>query len=226
MCWEEAGNPTAYIYIYIDSNAVDVRLHDLPEEIDTLVVANHMRQYGEVISIRNDVWRDYFPGLSNGVRVVRMQLKTPIPSYITVAGEITSVSHFLQVRTCRTCGCKSHPKMRCSEAAVKPQPLPLLQASKAASQTPSVVQQQNSISKEQWPSLPQTAAAESKTTKAKTGKNEVKRQRSVDSVDTESKQQKKPAPATSSDSDSSLIVVPDVFPARLVRHIIVFTHRR
>lgn len=206
--------------IYVESDAVDVRLHDLPEEMDNLVIANHMRQYGEVISIRNDVWRDYFPGLSNGVRVVRMQLKIPIPSFITVAEEVTSVSHFSQVRTCRTCGNKSHPKMRCSEAAIKYQSQQSQKTSKPTPQPPSAVQQQNPVSEEQWPSLSQTTTAGGKTTKMKTNKNDVKRQRSVDSADSEStKQLKKPATSTSSESDSSLIVVPDTRPARIGRRL-------
>lgn len=103
--------------IYIDSCAVDVRLHDLPEEIENHLIVSFMQQYGEVISIRNDVWRSYFPGLSNGVHIVRMKLTVLIPSYITVCEETTHVSYFSQTRTCRNCGAKEHPKLRCSEAA-------------------------------------------------------------------------------------------------------------
>lgn len=151
--------PKIPLPIYVDSTAVDVRIQDLPQEIDNVAIINHMSQYGTVYSIQNEVWKNYFPGLYNGVRVVRMQINKPIPSYLTIQDEITTVSHFQQVRTCKNCGGKSHPKLRCSETSSENK----IQA-KSSSPSPQQEQPTKTTSKqqqiqtpnidEQWPSLP------------------------------------------------------------------------
>lgn len=202
--------------IYIDSSAVDVRLHDLPEEIDINTITRHMQQYGEVISIRNDVWRSYFPGLSNGIRVIRMKLTQAIPSYITISEEVTYVSHFSQMKTCRNCGRKEHPKLRCSEAAAptssNPQSLRPIKLNEH--------QNQPALLEEQWPSLSKPETIGTNIPKKQTHhKPEPKRQRSMDSdQDTASNHiPKRVAPhvsvSTSNESDSS-VVVSDASPVR------------
>ncbi|KXJ73658.1 hypothetical protein RP20_CCG015311 [Aedes albopictus] len=50
-----------------------------------------MLQFGEVISIRDEKWKHYFPGMSNGVRVLRINLFRDIPSVITIQNEKTMV---------------------------------------------------------------------------------------------------------------------------------------
>ena len=199
--------------IYVDSCAVDVRLHGLPEEIEAHTIISHMGQYGEVISIRNDVWRSFFPGLSNGVRVVRMKLTHPIPSYITVAEETTFVSYFSQTRTCRNCGGKDHPKQRCSEAAASIANKQPLQPVKS-----NVTQHPPPLSAKQWPSLskPETVG-KNKTKQQANNKLDSKRQRSIESDTSSTNAPKRIAPIAppipvSSESDSS-VVDSDVPPA-------------
>lgn len=184
--------------IYIDSSAVDVRLHDLPEEIENVTIIDNMKQYGEVISIRNDVWRSYFPGLSNGVRVLRMKLSKPIPSYITICQETTYVSYFSQIRTCRNCGGKEHPKLRCSEAAAST-------ANERPNKTPNVHHNSSPLPDKQWPSLSNAEPSGTKSKKQANNKQEPKRTRSIDSDTTSNHVSKRIAPplSVSSESDSS-----------------------
>ncbi|XP_052565904.1 uncharacterized protein LOC128093383 [Culex pipiens pallens] len=76
------------IPIFVEDNAIQVRVHDLPPHMPNDLITSHLEAYGEVRSIRNEVWRDYFPGIPNGVRAVRMVLSKPIPSFIQVESDL------------------------------------------------------------------------------------------------------------------------------------------
>lgn len=108
---------TFRIPLSMEDGAVEVRLHEIRPRINNQQVAQRMGEYGEVLSIREDVWRDHFPGIPNGVRLVRMKLQKPIPSYITVENERTLVTYKGQVATCKFCQRRVHYNMKCSEYA-------------------------------------------------------------------------------------------------------------
>ncbi|EDS37990.1 conserved hypothetical protein [Culex quinquefasciatus] len=71
------------IPIYLDNNATEVRVLDLPLGISNDDVVKVMSKYGEVLTITNDRWINFFPGIPNGVRTLRMLLKQPTPKSIT-----------------------------------------------------------------------------------------------------------------------------------------------
>ncbi|EDS41837.1 conserved hypothetical protein [Culex quinquefasciatus] len=72
------------IPIYLDNNATEVRVLDLPLGISNDDVVKVMSKYGEILTIANDRWINFFPGIPNGVRTLRMLLKQPTPKSITV----------------------------------------------------------------------------------------------------------------------------------------------
>ncbi|XP_062716160.1 protein PFC0760c-like [Aedes albopictus] len=82
-----------YIPVYVDGPTTTVRIHDLPPQMCNNSIADHLQQYGRVISIHNEVWKNFFSGIPNGVRVVRMRLDKPIPSHIVVNSHGTYVSY-------------------------------------------------------------------------------------------------------------------------------------
>lgn len=120
------------IPVYVDSEAVTVRVHDLPPSVPHTSVANFMRKYGDVFSIQTERWKNYFVGIPNGVRVLLMRIKHPIPSYLTIADEICYVEHVNQIRTCRRCSRPVHPKQRCLEETASPPETRTATASAAA----------------------------------------------------------------------------------------------
>lgn len=103
------------IPVYVDSEAVTVRVCDLPPSMLHATVGEHMMRYGDVISIQNERWKNYFPGIYNGVRVLQMRLKQSIPSFITINNEIATVRHPNQIMTCRWCSKPAHPGQKCLE---------------------------------------------------------------------------------------------------------------
>lgn len=111
----EANNKKILIPIYMEDSAVNVRINDLPPDMPNSVVAEHMKMYGKVKSVVRETWKNYFQGVPNGVRVVRMEVDKPIPSYITISNEKTTVSYKNQIATCRNCDQRVHPNRKCSD---------------------------------------------------------------------------------------------------------------
>lgn len=87
-----ASNKAFKIPVYVDGDAVTVRINDLPSTVSNEVITESMLQFGEVISVRSETWKNYFPGIPNGVRVIRMNLFRNIPPNITIANENTTIS--------------------------------------------------------------------------------------------------------------------------------------
>lgn len=56
-------------------NTVEVRVADLPSYVSTETIAKHLAPYGEVVSTREEVWKNFWPGLPTGVRLIRMRIK-------------------------------------------------------------------------------------------------------------------------------------------------------
>ncbi|KXJ71031.1 hypothetical protein RP20_CCG021712 [Aedes albopictus] len=73
-----------YIPIYVDGPTTTIRIHDLSPQMSNSIISDYLAQYGDVISVSNEVWKHYFVGLPNGVRVVRMKMKKPVPAHITI----------------------------------------------------------------------------------------------------------------------------------------------
>lgn len=81
------------IPVYVDDAAVTVWIHDLSTDIPHIVVKNYMKErYGLVLSIGRERWKHYFSGNPNSVRLLRMHLSKPIPSYIEIENQLTTVT--------------------------------------------------------------------------------------------------------------------------------------
>lgn len=97
-------------------NTVEVRVSDLPSYVSTETVIKHLASYGEVVSTRDEVWKNFWPGLSTGVRLVRMRIQKPIPSFIPMTTHTAYISHRNQIRTCRYCVRPLHIGRTCNDA--------------------------------------------------------------------------------------------------------------
>lgn len=105
------NNKEFRIPVYVDCDAVTVRVLDLSPSISDAAICENMLQFGEVISIRDEKWKHYFPGMSNGVRVLRINLFRDIPSVITIQNEKTMVVYPNQPKSSGS----SQPGGMCSE---------------------------------------------------------------------------------------------------------------
>lgn len=105
------------IPISMEDGTIEVKIHDLRPKINNQQLVNRMKEYGVVTAIREETWKDFFPGVPNGVRILRMKLLKPIPSYITVEAEMTLVTYRGQSATCKHCHRNVHFSQTCSEYA-------------------------------------------------------------------------------------------------------------
>ncbi|EDS29679.1 conserved hypothetical protein [Culex quinquefasciatus] len=101
------------IPIFVEDGSIEVKVHDLPPRMPNHMIEDHLQQYGEIISIHDEVWRDFFPGVPNGVRVVRMKIQKPIPSFVKIEGLSAYIAHKNQIKTCRYCTQKLHAGQKC-----------------------------------------------------------------------------------------------------------------
>lgn len=130
--------------ITLEDGAVEVRLYDLSEGVSEQKITEFLEKYGDVLEIREqrsgaDV---DFPGVSTGVRIVKMIVERNIESWVTIDGEMTAVVYFGQRTTCRHCRDYAHVGVTC----VQNKKL-LVQKSyaDAAKQSPTAQQQQVKI---------------------------------------------------------------------------------
>ncbi|XP_058823599.1 uncharacterized protein LOC131684602 [Topomyia yanbarensis] len=140
----EHENVKYTIPVYLDDKATNVRIHDLSKDTTLQYIKTHMAQYGEVISGKKESWKNFFRGIDNGVWLVRMRLKKPIPSYVELAqGTIHSQKSLCtyegQIATCKYCHQTVHYGKSCAEAATENKTAPESnQHSESMPSTPSV----------------------------------------------------------------------------------------
>jgi len=70
-----------------------VRIACLPTEIKEITIKKCMSKFGDVKSIRDEMWtQTYRYQVYNGVRIVEIQLKQHIPSHLAIAGNNTIIT--------------------------------------------------------------------------------------------------------------------------------------
>ncbi|KAL9698898.1 hypothetical protein quinque_002339 [Culex quinquefasciatus] len=105
------------VRLMMDDAGVEIKIHDLSENIRNEEVAAYLKQYGDVLSVRDVVWSESFKykGVNTGVRVAKVVLRRHIKSFVTILGETTMISYRTQPQTCRHCHNQLHPGSSCVE---------------------------------------------------------------------------------------------------------------
>lgn len=113
----EVNKTKIKVRLMMDDGGVEVKIHDLSENIRNEDIVAFLKQYGEIISIKELVWGDNFAfkGVSSGVRVAKMILHRHIKSFVTIMGEESLISYRNQPQYCRHCTNPSHPGLTCVE---------------------------------------------------------------------------------------------------------------
>lgn len=105
------------VRLAMNDDRIEVKVHDLSENVSNSEIATFLQQYGEVFNVKEAVWGKSFAGkgIPSGVRVVQMTLKEHLKSYITIKNEKTYVSYNSQPATCRHCAQLLHAGKSCAE---------------------------------------------------------------------------------------------------------------
>jgi hypothetical protein len=104
-----------------------VRKANLPPEVPDRTIRDNLAKYGEVKDIIEELWtKAYRYKVSNGIRIVEMNLKLHLPSYMIMAGHWVLVSYDGQPSTCYACNESGHQYQDCPnrKLTVPPEKIP------------------------------------------------------------------------------------------------------
>ncbi|KAL9697696.1 hypothetical protein quinque_001137 [Culex quinquefasciatus] len=82
------------IPLHTADGATEVKIHDLPPYMPTQIIAQHLAEFGEILSITDELWKEHFPGVPTEVGYVRYRNQRP---------------------TCRHCSRYLHVGQKCSD---------------------------------------------------------------------------------------------------------------
>lgn len=110
----EVDDKTYRLRFMMEDGSKEVKLYDLSESISEDKIIEFLKQFGEVLSIREQMWSDQARfKVSTGIRVVRMMVQKNIDSFVTIDGEVTAVSYYGQRQTCKHCLDTVHNGITC-----------------------------------------------------------------------------------------------------------------
>ncbi|KAL9699892.1 hypothetical protein quinque_003333 [Culex quinquefasciatus] len=106
----ESNNAKVKVRLVMVDGGVEVKLHDLSENVTNEEIVAFLQHYGDVLSIKETSWgSNYtFHGVSSGIRVAKMILRRHIKSFVTIQNESTLISYKNQPETCRHCTLIQH----------------------------------------------------------------------------------------------------------------------
>jgi hypothetical protein len=81
-----------------------VRIANLPPEMSERAIINTLSHYGEVKEVKEERWpKSYRYKIANGIRLVTLNLRLHIPSYLTIANNKVLLPYEDQPMTCYGC---------------------------------------------------------------------------------------------------------------------------
>jgi hypothetical protein len=94
----------------------NARIANLPPEVSDSVITNELTKYGEIKDITEEKWsRIYRYPVSNGIKLVTMNLRGHIPSYISIGNTKVMMSYEGQPVTCYGCNSVGHQFIDCPQ---------------------------------------------------------------------------------------------------------------
>ena len=100
------GHPLAFT---IPTTFKWVSVLDLPYGTPDGDITSVLNKHGQVATIRSEVYK----GLYTGTRLVKMTVKSAIPSRVTIAGHVCTIFYRGQIRSCFRCGASGHEAKKC-----------------------------------------------------------------------------------------------------------------
>jgi hypothetical protein len=91
-----------------------VRIANLLPTVPDRTIRDNLPKYREVKDIKEDLWtKAYRYKISNGIRIVEMNLKLHLPSHMIIAGHRVLVLYEGQPSTCYACNKSGHQYQDC-----------------------------------------------------------------------------------------------------------------
>ena len=91
-----------------------IRIANLPPEVPEGPIRTALAQYGDIKTIQEELWsKAYRYAVSNGIKIITMALKKPIPSHATIASHRMLISYEGQPITCYGCNATDYVYQIC-----------------------------------------------------------------------------------------------------------------
>jgi len=118
-CWD-TGIQTRYRWVVSSKHFKagmgirKVRIANLPPEVPDRTIRDTLAKYGEMKDTKEELrTKAYRYKVSNGIRIVEMNLKLHLPSHMIMAGHRVLVSYEGQPSTCYACNESGHQYQNC-----------------------------------------------------------------------------------------------------------------
>jgi len=99
------------------------RIANLPPEVSDKTLRDIMSKYGDVEDITEDQWsQKYRYPVSNGIRIVELQLKQHIQPHMLIVGQRVLITYEGQTITCYGCNEAGHQYGECPTEGQQPHP--------------------------------------------------------------------------------------------------------
>lgn len=101
--------------ITLEDGSVEVKIHDLPEDVSEATIVEYLSGYGTVLSIRELTWGEGYEygGVPLGIWSARMVLRQNIDSWVTIDGEQAYIVYKGQIQSCKHCHEQAHAGISC-----------------------------------------------------------------------------------------------------------------
>lgn len=111
--YTDANNRLFQVKLSNESRKNIVKIHRIPIEIPENEIRRALSAYGAIEEIRNDSWKNLPYKCYNDVKIVKVEIQRPIPSYIRIMGKQYWTTYIGQPKTCRRCASTEHEAKDC-----------------------------------------------------------------------------------------------------------------
>jgi hypothetical protein len=108
------GTKIEIMLVPADLNTVTVRVFNVPLEMGNERITEALSKYGKIHDIRNEkLSTAYAFPIYSGIRAIKMEVKTPIPSRVYIAGYKAFITYDGQQQCCYYCNETTHIRLNC-----------------------------------------------------------------------------------------------------------------
>lgn len=112
----DENNQIYPISVKMADGAIDVRIYDLPPEMDNVLIKHALSIYGTVHMVSNEKWSNNVKfQILSGVRIANMVVEKPIQSFLNIEEFKTLVTYPNQIPTCFHCSEPNHVGQKCPQ---------------------------------------------------------------------------------------------------------------
>ena len=111
----ELGGRKNKLRITMEDGSVEVKVHDLPEDVSEEKIVEFLSAFGDVLSLHELTWGENyeFGGIPLGIWSARMTIRQNIDSWVTIDGQQAYIVYKGQLLSCKHCKEQAHSGISC-----------------------------------------------------------------------------------------------------------------